>query len=323
MSTTVTKSNYIEMTGHAVADKENDSRKLLVYPDRLLPFQQGKLDGKDVSYQLQTKDSKGNLIQANAKASNYIVCYYRDSQSGLNSVPNVRKGESVTIYNYGDTDQWYWKSQAWNDGARRTDSIRFGVSGTLENNTNLNDDNSYFMELDTRNAKHFHISTSKMNGESFRYHFLIDAAKSRVVITDDAQPSNQFFIDSANTVVGMKNKDNSMIVLDKKTISLVCDEDIIMKSNNTNIRLQAEKNIETNSNQSTQMTATKDITISAKSNAVLNGDSSTIVSSKGPINIQAGGGLSMSFVGSGKCDSPGGTMTMTLKHFDINESNGD
>ena len=64
----------------------------------------------------------------------------------------------------------------------------------------LTDDNTYYIEIDTKEKKHIKISTASTDGEEFRYFIEIDAQAHSIEIWDNcvdgSQPNNTFKIES-------------------------------------------------------------------------------------------------------------------------------
>ena len=237
MSTTVGNTKMQEFIGYAAADKAQDSRELLVYPAELLPFLSGEISAKEVENQIRTKGT--NEYSGTVKTSTIIKCLYRDETSNRAFPPDIRKGEEVVIYNYGDDNTYYWKSSGRNDNARRTETYRVAISGTLKNVAENNDDSTYFFEMDTRRSHRIRISTSNQDGEQFRYTFCINADKNEVFLGDNN--GNQFYIKSDQPRVCMKNTDGSLVDLNMTNIVIAAKKDISITSTEGNITFTAQK----------------------------------------------------------------------------------
>ena len=241
MSTAVNQTKTQQMMGHAAADKALDSRELLVYPDELLPFYQGELGAKEVSNEVSTKGS--NVYSGSVKTSTVIKCLYRDESTNRAFPPDVRKGEEVIIYNYGDDNKWYWKSAARNDNARRTETYRVEISGTTENVGKMDDDNTYFFEMDTRRNHRVRISTSNKDEEQFRYTFQFNADTNEIFLGDDK--GNQFYVRSDQPRVCMKNASASLVDLNDKNIVIMAEGDISIVSTKGNLTMSAQQGTST------------------------------------------------------------------------------
>lgn len=264
-----------EYHGYAAADKANDSRLLYVYCEELLPFVQGEISATnaDSGYSISTSDGKSSGV---VTTSNILVCTYRDDTKSNSAFPPcVRKGEQVRVYNIGDTDQWYWASAGRNDGARRTDTWRQHISGTLENNADLTDSNTYYIEMDTRGAHHVVISTSNADGEKHTYKFLIDAEQSFILLSDEI--GNSLLMESEKPCVTLKNSSNSMIQLNGPDITIACPG---------NLSLTAKGNIISHTTGFMSVVAEKQMSFTTNANLDL--------SSKGSYSVSAGGKISQS-----------------------------
>lgn len=339
------QSGMNQLYGVAAADLANDSRDLLVYPTSLLPFQSGELQAMEVDAQISTSGTQG-AYKSQAKITNVLKCLYRDDSSSGSTPPRVRKGEQVLIYNMGDTDTWYWKSEGREDGTRRTDVWRKAISGTLKNVDDLNDDSAYFIEINTRDCHRIRISTSMGDGEKHRYIIDIDCDKSQVYFGDEQ--NNQFFIDSENTTVGLRNHDDSMVILDKKNIVITCDEDITIDSKNGNVNthsklnttIDAETTMDIKSveamTQSTQatldvsskdaMTQSTQATLSVSSQAEMTHTSQSTMTqtAQGDLLQSTQQSWGVKFMGNGTCDGGTGnwniranTIDAQVNHFDV------
>lgn len=315
MAVSVKQNGMIELHGYAAADKEEGSRELLVYSEELLPFLVGELKAKEIVNEISTK-SKNNQYVGQLKVTNTIKCIYKDDTSGDAFPPMVRKGEQVRIYNNADTDVWYWKSEGRNDNTRRTDLKRIHISATLEGNPELNDDNSYFQEFNTRTGKYFKISTSNKLGEKYRYLFKIDAETSTVLLCDDS--GNMIGIDSNTPRVYLKNRDNSLLDLNQKSIVMACEKDITIMAKKGKCTIYSKDDMTLQTENNFSLTSTNEHTTkSGKKMSISTGETMTLTSSSDMIQ-QAGGSWSLSFKGTGTCNSVGGILTMNLGRFNIN-----
>ena len=229
-----------EYHGVAAADKANDERILYVYSEELLPFLQGEVRAVEHENEIETSGPNGSY-SGKLKTSTSIKCLYRDTESNNAFPPSVRRGEQVLIYNLGDSNVWYWKSEGRNDNLRRLDTVRYSVSATRQNTPELDDNNTYFIEMDSREKKRIRISTSKADGEKFRYLLLIDPENSMCALSDD--DGNIIAIESEIPRVCMKNKLDSMLDLNMENIIMACKGDMTFKTENGSISHYSGKDI--------------------------------------------------------------------------------
>ena len=255
-----------EYHGYAAADKDNGSRVLYVYCEELLPFVSGEIRATTVASNISTTDGK-NKFTGSATTKNFIKCTYRDD-SGTNNAfpPDIRRGEQVRIFNIGDTDQWYWAPTGRNDSARRTEHKRIAISDTLQNNPDLDDNNTYYFEMNTRTDQKIEFSTANSNGEKFRYKFIISPKNSTITLCDDG--GNLLLIESAVPRISLINSSNSMIQMDGVNITVACNGDMKFKADG-NITMTAGKDISISAGKNLQATAKQVFSISSSSSASL------------------------------------------------------
>lgn len=210
--------------GVAVEDKEVDSRKIRVYLRELLPFHSGDVcdSTKEESYNL-TNES-GEAISGNVKTSNHVVADYFGCNTNIKNPPCIVKGEQVIVFKYQGEDKYYWISFGRDDNLRRGDIYRIEASNDMSNNKELNDDNTYFMEFNTKTDKLFRIHTSKSDGEKYTYDISIKPKENRLCIMDS-------------------NGDTILIQSDEKRITLNTGGNAIINMIDDSIEIYAPRNI--------------------------------------------------------------------------------
>lgn len=137
---------------------------------------------------------------------------------GTNRVtpPDIRRGERIHVYQFGDADQYYWVCPGMDDHLRKLETVVFAISATQkESDTKLNPDNCYVMEWSSH-TKQITLTTSKANGEPFAYTAQFNLADGCFTLADD--DSNFWELDSQERRLTFMNKDESVVKLDKKEI---------------------------------------------------------------------------------------------------------
>jgi hypothetical protein len=210
--------------GYAVCDKENNSRELKVYSTDLLPLHSGAIKATEATVAIKTKSGSGaNDYQGEVCESNYITCTYRDDSSNHTmNPPDVRAGEQVEIYKLADNEQqYYWKPCARTEGNRRTETHRIAISDTCSNDAELGNDNSYYIQMDTRRSHSIVISTNQGDGEAFKYKLSIDADKNQIYLGDDK--GTGVLIDSNTPSVTIRNSTGSTIQVTDGNMDMTCN----------------------------------------------------------------------------------------------------
>lgn len=202
--------------GTAAENKKLRSRELLVMPQEILPFVDGELKENQTPMEFDGVDSTGKVYQGNVTTDNVIRALWLPESSNRVTPPDVRRGERIVLYRFGDTDQYYWRPMGLDDHLRKLETVVFAISATKdESKTTLDVESCYFFEMSSH-TKQITVHTSKANGEAFAYDFQIDAEESKVLLTDDG--GNYFLLDSANSHLRMENAAGTYYELDKQKI---------------------------------------------------------------------------------------------------------
>lgn len=98
-----------------------------------------------------------------------IKCRHYNSGSNTISAPTVRRGETVEVYQYGDTDQYFWRPTTYETDVRGTEStvtVWSNIDRSKKSNhlKKVTKDTSYYTVVDTKN-KRVRIRTNKNDGE--------------------------------------------------------------------------------------------------------------------------------------------------------------
>lgn len=202
--------------GTAAENKKLRSRELLVIPHEHFPFLDGELNAGTKPLEFSGVDSGGGNYQGSVDTSNDVRALWLPESSNRVTAPDVRRGERILLYRYGDSDQYFWRPMGLDDHLRKLETVVFAISATTdESKQELDVESCYFFEMSSH-TKQITVHTSKANGERFAYDFQIDAEESKVLLTDDA--GNYFLLDSANSHLRMENADGTYYELDKQKI---------------------------------------------------------------------------------------------------------
>lgn len=217
-----------EHIGIAAEDKLPGSRELKVYCSEMLPFIQGNLTAIENNATVNINDKHVGKSQTSVTTTNAITATYKDMVSNRQDPPDVVRGEQVKIFQYSNSKTFYWSSTGRDDNLRKTEHQRISISNSQTTGGDRDDDNTYSIELDSRDGKkNITIRTSKGGGEEFQYCIKLDAGSGTIQMCDDAD--NEFFLDTKEKIVRLRNSDGSMITVDKKNAIMIAPEDIILK----------------------------------------------------------------------------------------------
>lgn len=207
--------------GTAVEDKVSNSRILKVQEKGTLPFVDGEVDDHDGVESFSLENESGEEENVDITLSNFIPCEYFGGfgLSNRSFPPDVVKGEQVLIIKNADSDLRYWLSLGRDDNYRKNEILRMAVSNRQDLSEDLDDNNTYFIEMDTKFAKRIRIKLNNSDGEDHSYELNIDGKNSKASLSDDI--GNKFLLESNVPRIKMQNSSGSLIDLNDKD-GLIC-----------------------------------------------------------------------------------------------------
>lgn len=215
-------------------NKDRDSDHILVAPIEVTPFADGELDADLHTVEGSGVDSDGRSYTVGVKIDNSIEAKWLP-MTHRRTPPDVRRGERVLLYRYGDSERYYWQSMGMDDDLRTLETVIYSWAADPREYPDVDHtspNHCYYLEVSTHD-KMVTFNTAKSNGEPFSYTFQFNTREGAVVLTDDA--GNHFELDSAATKLTLKNKDNSEVRLDKKKVFINGDEQVVIKSGSTEV----------------------------------------------------------------------------------------
>lgn len=263
--------------GIVAANKDLKSKIIEVVPTEEVPMLDGEINSDKNTIATKGEDSDGKSYHASLDMTNSIKAEWLpfcDSQRL--TAPDVRRGESVVIYQFGDADKFYWTTLKNDNRLRKLETVIWAFSGTQKEDTGeLTPETSYYLEVSTH-KKMVTFHTSQANQEAFGYDIQINAKDSKVVITDTA--GNEFLIDSPAQHVRLKNSAGSYAEIIKNVANFYASESI-----------NAKTSLYTVTADTVQMKSSGATTINAGSTANIRGDSSaTFSGGKATVNGDSG-----------------------------------
>ena len=210
---------------------ENKSLKswfVEVVPIEHVSFVDGELTSDKETYEASSKDNGGQDWKAKINSSNSIKAEWLPlGNTNRKTAPDVRRGEQVVLYRFGDTDKFYWVDYDSSKKLRRLETAVFAFSNNSVEGTEDTADTTYFFEVSTH-RKLVHLHTSKNDGEKYAYDLQIDAKNGIVTIQDDDE--NYIQLTSKERRIKLENRDHSYVDINKKEIFIKATERIRMDS---------------------------------------------------------------------------------------------
>lgn len=236
--------------GIVAINKLLSSKDIEALPIEDLSLVDGQLSDEVTEYKAKAVDASGASYETNVKTTATIKATWL-SLSGSNRItaPDVRRGELVMLYQFGDVDKYYWTTLKEDLKLRKLETVIYAFSGTRDENKDATADTTYYFEVSTH-KKLIHLHTSKDDQEPYVYDIQLNTKEGILIICDDI--GNYITLNSAERRIELKNTDGSHVDLNKKDIVITSTDSITLKSKNiieesTNhvIRASSAVNVET------------------------------------------------------------------------------
>lgn len=239
------------------AIEEKDQRELQVFCPELLPCKNGSVNEQPEIMDVVLNNTGDSQEVIKVNTSDTILATYFGRSMTNRSIPTIHIGEQLEIYNYAGSDTFYWAPIGRDDNIRKREHLRFHIADKPKTLDELTDDNTYYMEFDTKYDKYIIITTAKSDEEPFKYTFKFDAKNGNIILQDD--DGNSLTLNSSAKIWLLKNKDNSKVELNGPNvfvgnasgslITLIGSSTTINNNGGSNVVLDKEHVIiETNSN---------------------------------------------------------------------------
>ena len=234
--------------GVAAENKPLDTRFLNVCPIEMLSALDGEINFDPQDQVVRGVDGRGNQYEIRVTMDNTLTAEWYPGASNRVTPPDIRRGELIEIFRLGDTDKFYWRCMGLRDDLRRLETAIWAFNGTPnEGDVGISYDTSYFFEVSTH-KKLITMSTSKANGEPFRYTFQFNTDEGNVLLTDDV--GNHILLDSANTNIHLENIEGTMVELNKQDINFYAPNDMNgTVDNNVNLNVGNDVNVTIGNNE--------------------------------------------------------------------------
>ncbi len=215
--------------GVVAANKKRKSKIIEVVPQESMPMLDGELTDNTEKYKAKGEGVEGeNAFDHEIKTTASIKAEWLPwGNTNRKTAPDVRRGETVFIYRYKDTDKFYWIEFMDPLKLRRLETAVYAWSNEREENKELTNENTYFLEVSTHD-KFIHLRTNKNDKEPFAYDIQLNTKEGFFQIQDD--DGNYLFIDSKNRHIRAENKDKSFFELNKRIVNITGVDEINLKT---------------------------------------------------------------------------------------------
>ena len=214
--------------GIVAANKKPSSRHIEVIPIEHSPMYDGELTDNMEKYKGEGKDTEDRDFEVEVETTASIRALWLPfGDTNRKTAPDVRRGERVAIWRFGDADEYFWMTLTQHETIRRLETVIYSYSNNREENVENDADSTYYFEVSTQ-GKYIHLHTAKNDKEPFMYDIQINTKDGCITITDD--DDNYIFLDSAERHIKLHNRDNSFVEMNKKIINIQSVDEINLKT---------------------------------------------------------------------------------------------
>lgn len=181
------------------------------------------------SFKGEGTSAEGAAYSAKVETSVTVKCkWLAISEPNRQTPPNVCRGERMVVYRFGNSSDYYWVTLDADLAYRKLETVVWAFSGTKDrNDSKAHEANTYFFEVSTHKGL-VKLSTSKANGEPFRWEFLLDTKNGVFTIKDDADQA--FKLDSDAKSFSYTNAVGSIFEIIEKAMRIEIPDSITQKT---------------------------------------------------------------------------------------------
>lgn len=222
--------------GIVVKNKDLDSDLIEVDAKEDTSYTDGELTDFITKVEAKGEDHDGKSFTTKVETTNSIKAKWLSFvDTNRMTSPDVRRGEEVVIWRFGDTDQYWWTTLKQDKKIRRLETVIYGFCNLSEENTVMDHTNMYWLEISThRKLIRFH--TSKNDKEPFAWDLQLDTKKATFTLDDN--DGGYFFYDAINRHFKMHNKDKSFIEINKKNAKIFTMERVDIETKHFEVKAQ-------------------------------------------------------------------------------------
>ena len=230
--------------GIVAANKPLKSRHIEVTPMEDSPMLDGEITDNQDKYESKGSNSEGQAFEVSLKTTASIrALWVPFGDTNRKTAPDVRRGERVAIYRFGDADEYFWTTMTHHEKIRRLETVVYAFSNNSKENIENDSSSTYYFEISTH-TKLITFHTAKNDGEFCSYNFQVNTKLGNFTFEDDI--GNFIFLDSKEKQIKMRNIDDSFVDINRKIITLQSLDKIIMNTQHVEINAQSTLKITTN-----------------------------------------------------------------------------
>lgn len=233
--------------GIVAVNKQMSRDTIEVLPIEHFPYHDGEITDTWEEYEGKGKDYNGKEWNHKVDTTTTVLAKWLPlSISNRITAPDVRRGEHVLLFRFGDVDEFYWTTLFIDKKLRRLETVTYSFSNNREENKEDDYDSTYSIEVSTH-KKYIHVHTAKNDGEPYAYDIQLNTKDGCLTITDDLDPPNKIVMNSKENQLYFQNNDESYIDINKKKIKIRAKDKVEIETEHFEVNASKDVKIKTES----------------------------------------------------------------------------
>ena len=211
--------------GIVATNKEPGDDFVEIVPIEKFPMVNGELTDNVEKYLAKAVDERGLAYQIEIDTTLSHKCKWLPlSQSNRLTSPDVRRGEPVLIFTFGDKkNDFYWDTRDNDPRFRKGETVVHGISATTDEAAQPGPDNMYLFSMSSH-LRSVKMTTTKKLDEPFAYRIEVNTGEGRVEIADDA--GNLVMLNSRDNQIRLENANGSFLDITDNILSMFASEKV-------------------------------------------------------------------------------------------------
>lgn len=214
---------YLFSYGTVANNKPLSSNEIQVMPVEKIPMADGEITDNLTVTTTKGEDADGAAYESTTNSAVAMTARWLPFSSNRKTPPDVRRGEKVCIWRYGDADKYYWSELEYEGKLRKLETVIWAFSGTKDENADDKADNTYFLEISTH-TKQVRFHTSQADDEPYGYDFLLNTKEGIFQFTDSIQ--NMIYLHSDNRQLVLRNAEGTYFNMFGKDLQINVEGDM-------------------------------------------------------------------------------------------------
>lgn len=214
--------------GTVTTDKETNTDEIMVHVKSLFPDADGEAVTQAETKTVTVQTPSGDSTSSTTLQGNIVAAKWMPFNTNRITPPDVRKGSKVVVYKFKGQSTYRWTYFGM-DGTLRLETViwAFSASPNVNENSPLTPDNYYMMLISTHQKK-IQLITGQGNGEPTKYVLELNTGTGQFSIVDGE--NNILSLNSMEHAFSFVNDENSFINIEKKNITLSCEDQMILRA---------------------------------------------------------------------------------------------